>query len=339
MKRHTFTMIYATISIMVFSFNLQAQSNFVLGNQVAKPSTDVWDFIRHGEITPSLYTGTINLSIPFYTYKDNDFEIPVSFDYASNGCIPNVAPGILGVDWQLNVGGSIAVEIRGLEDYENALHPINDPHQDVNVSNFYSLQQQNYNKWSTNLLIDGRFRTHNQTNKWGFVPSFPRPNIYYCPKKTLANNADCYMVYDAEPDIYHFNFMGYSGTFHADYDGKIHVYNTNTNNKDFKIELIPGISKLGQICITTGDGFKYIFATREETMLTGSNTGFDTHTYKLTEIVAPNGRQVSFTYKPITIITYNPGYIGRSGTYYTDPLQSFGNTTNVSGTMVSITLI
>ena len=337
MKKYLITTIYATVSIMYFSLNLQAQSNFVLGNQVIKPSTDVWDFIRHGEITPSLYTGTINLSIPFYIYKDNDFEIPISFDYASNGCMPNAVPGILGVDWQLNAGGSIAVEIRGMEDYENVLFSINN--YEVNVLNYYHLQQQNFNKYVNHLLIDGRFRTTNQGNQWGFVPSFPRPSIYYCPEKTFANNVDCHTVYDAEPDIYHFNFMGYSGTFYADYDGTIRVYNTNSNNKDFKVELVPGISKLGQIRITTGDGFQYVFTTREETMLVGTTNAEDAHSYKLNTIIAPNGRQVSFTYKPITITTCNPGYTGRSGTYFTSKLpQAPGTSTNLSSSMISRTL-
>ena len=74
------------------------QSNMTLEGEIPTPSTDSWNTINYGSVGTSLYTGTVNISIPFYTYKDKDFTIPISFDYASNGHIPNQKAGILGPD-------------------------------------------------------------------------------------------------------------------------------------------------------------------------------------------------------------------------------------------------
>jgi YD repeat-containing protein len=340
MKKQLSKTLVFILLMLIYNINLTAQSNFVLGNQVEQPSTDVWNFIKYGEITPSLYTGTVNVSIPFYTYKDNDFEIPISFDYASNGNIPNTPPGILGVDWRLNAGGEISVEIRGYEDFANIQHTINDDH--TSISNFYSLHKSGYMKDVLNLLIDGRFYPKctifgydNITCNWGIIPIVPRPNIYYCPNKCCGNN-DCYNVYDAEPDIYHFNFMGYSGTFHMSYNDKISVYNTNTNNKILKVVIQPeennsNYPKPRTIVITTSDGYEYFFTPKEENI---TNSIKNILAYKLDKIIAPNKRQVTFEYKDIYFTPYYPGYTGYSTNYklYSECFEDgiTGNSENIS---------
>lgn len=80
------------------------------------PTADAWDFTRYGVDRPSLYTGAVSVSIPIYVYKDKDFEIPVSLDYSSNGLKPSMQPGVLGAEWHLNVGGCITREVRGIPD-------------------------------------------------------------------------------------------------------------------------------------------------------------------------------------------------------------------------------
>ena len=101
---------------------IYAQRGFKIGNEMKTPSTDTWNFIKQGDIGANLHTGTVNLSIPVYTYKDNDFEIPITLDYSSNGLICNMRAGILGPDWVLNAGGIISVEKRGILDFDNTEH-------------------------------------------------------------------------------------------------------------------------------------------------------------------------------------------------------------------------
>ncbi|MBP5228730.1 MAG: hypothetical protein J6Z32_01105, partial [Bacteroidales bacterium] len=83
--------------------HLSAQSSFKFYDEISLPQTDAWDFIRQGDVSPSLYTGTINLSIPIYSYKDKDFNIPIVATYSSNGNTPNQLPGILGPGWNLEL--------------------------------------------------------------------------------------------------------------------------------------------------------------------------------------------------------------------------------------------
>ena len=75
---------------------LFAQSTFKFYDDISLPQTDAWNFVRQGEVSPSLYTGTINLSVPIYEYIDKDFSIPIVAPYSSNGNTPNQLPGILG---------------------------------------------------------------------------------------------------------------------------------------------------------------------------------------------------------------------------------------------------
>ena len=44
-------------------------------------SAESFTMTRHGSLTPSLYTGAMTYCVPIYTYKDEDFEIPISLDY------------------------------------------------------------------------------------------------------------------------------------------------------------------------------------------------------------------------------------------------------------------
>ena len=64
----------------------------------------------------SLYTGTLRLSIPLFTYHDADFDIPLSLDYATNGFRPNIMTGLVGHEWSLGLGGAITRTVRGLPD-------------------------------------------------------------------------------------------------------------------------------------------------------------------------------------------------------------------------------
>lgn len=79
---------------------------------------DTWNFIQYGNFDTNPYTGTVSVSIPIYTYEDPDFKFPISLHYGSNGMVPNRIPGIVGHDWNLNIGGVITRTVRGIPDDE-----------------------------------------------------------------------------------------------------------------------------------------------------------------------------------------------------------------------------
>ena len=110
------------LTLLTFMLNasvLYAQLN--IGQQNNNPVTPTWDqyeFMKYGKIGATLYTGTISYSIPIFTYKDKDFDIPISVNYSTNGYRVNHKSGLLGHGWSLSAGGMITREVKGIPDEE-----------------------------------------------------------------------------------------------------------------------------------------------------------------------------------------------------------------------------
>lgn len=261
-------------------FYQQSFAQMSNSNEPARPSADTWNLTQHGKIQPTLYTGTLNLSVPFYHYQDSDFSIPISFDYATNGLLVNDIEGVLGLGWTLNAGGFVSREIKGLPDDLDAtvLVLTNTP---KTVKSFYKLHTSGLSESSMWYLYTGNRSFMN------------RPMFY-----TTSTVDD---LYEAQPDIFHFNFMGYSGTFHLGFNRKIYVYDTNVSPDEIKIE-VDFTDYSNQICFTDRNGVRYEFDG-----ITGGSFDNTENTYinattiltwKLSRIIAPNGRSVTFSYAP-----------------------------------------
>ena len=87
MKRFLFLLLFI-FQVALIAQQSYAQSTFKFYDDISLPQTDAWNFVRQGEVSPSMYTGTINLSVPIYEYKDKDFSIPIVATYSSNGNQP-----------------------------------------------------------------------------------------------------------------------------------------------------------------------------------------------------------------------------------------------------------
>ena len=289
--------IIAIILAMAIS-PIYAQWGFKAGEETKAPSTDTWNFVRQGEVGASLHTGTVNLSIPIYTYQDNDFTIPVSASYSSNGYVANVRPGILGPDWVLDAGGKISVEIHGMQDFL--------PSQ--NAKSYYRFHQ------LSNPGVEGSYWRYSNYADQNIELGAPAPEIIYIPEpgKDIHSTAD---KYDAEPDFFHFNFMGYCGSFHLGTNNNVYVYNTNGDNKLHKIEFTTtNNSNNVNIVITDKLGYKYEFAYSDgdRSQDYSGDTKLRT-SYNLTSITAPNGRTASFNYEPYDMTTYRPATYANTG--------------------------
>lgn len=277
------------------SVTMQAQPNYLFENTPTVQPADTWDFIKYGEVGANLYTGTVNLSIPVYTYKDKDFEIPVSFTYASNGYTGNRRAGVLGPDWVLNAGGCITADIRGIADPDFLYSRPGDQF----IKGFLSVHSESHTR-NPQLL----WRLISQS-VGGSGSGMPKPNILYCPDTT----PDEYSVFsDAEPDIYHFNFPGHSGTFHFGYNNAVYVYNTKEGyNGGYKVEYAtsPLNSQLDYFKITTADGYKYYFHPGDKTYSGDGNPVYTS--FRLEKIETPGGRCATITYQALdSIMTCRP---------------------------------
>lgn len=151
----------------------------------AIPSPNAASLGTYGIIPVSLYTGTPDISIPLYTFESRGLKLPVTLRYDASGVKVNQLPGWLGHNWSLEAGGVITRTIK--ERYDEYL-----PRFNSDALNYFQ------SFW----LLDNYYENQDVTS--------------------IAFNAQ-YHVYDLSPDIYHFNFMGYSGYFFLDHDGKWRV--------------------------------------------------------------------------------------------------------------------
>ncbi len=258
----------AAVVLLCLPHGLRAQQFDT--NPVELPSTSVWEQMKYNNVAgASLYTGTINVNIPLYEYQDTDFDIPISLGYASGGYKPNIQAGVVGHDWSLNAGGSITRVVRGLPD-------------EARGSSTFGFLETFYDTGITSALNLTGYNTAMDSYWIGAT----NPRIYYS-RYGFSNPS---VLLDTEPDIFYFNFLGYSGKFQLGYDGVVHVYDTNTRSAEFKVE-VPRYD-LDEIVIVTGDGTRYTFGTGNALE---NDTSYGT-AWKLAQITTQSGRTATFSY-------------------------------------------
>ena len=304
MKRFLFLW-FLLFQVVLIPQQIQAQSTFKFYDDISLPQTDAWNFVRQGEVSPSLYTGTINLSVPIYEYKDKDFTIPIVATYSSNGNTPNQIAGILGPGWNLDLGGCITIETNGIPDYgENVKH----------VQGFYTVHK------------NQPFISHQPGQWWRFMFTLfdsgsgtGAPEILWVPGTVPTHNHEGEL--DAQPDIFHFSVPGHSGKFHLGFHGDVIFYDTPLNPAGYKLQIdtVPlssspyQFSKFNRLTLTTPDGYRYIFAGNPELpsvdiAKSGERITYDIITaWHLTRMEAPDGRWAAFQYSALSHSTFTPG--------------------------------
>lgn len=280
------------ISLPNYNQTDESQQEYYTGEGLSVNTPKSPNNIIYSGNQPDLYTGTVSATIPVYTYKDPDFTVPISLYYSSNGYQPNVAYDGLGVGWNVSGGGYVAQEVRGIPDYV--------PAQGGHKRRGYSTITQNLTNKS--LLLS----EHNVNDQCG----------YYTLEQWAATGLNTEM----EPDIYHFNFMGHSGSFIQTGD-KFHVFETNDPHGEYSIKIKPTFSSdkityWMTMYITTGDGYVYVFRLNRYKYLSDVwggafwpalifNYGTPTDYWMLYEVYAPNGRKMSFKYTTGHSVAYN----------------------------------
>lgn len=152
-------------------------------------SPEVASLINEVQTPVSHSSGTLSVSIPVYTVRHGDIEIPITLEYDASGVKVNSLPGWVGQNWNLKAGGAISRIVKGLPD-------------------------ENYESWSGFTYPNGYFfnRQHLNTPDWET----------YARLKSLATKFDPdprKHVGDLEPDEFIFNFCGHQGKFYMDSDG------------------------------------------------------------------------------------------------------------------------
>lgn len=83
--------------------------NFPISPEVAKLG-------NFGNVPVNLFFGQLNQSINLFNGNVGDYAVPINLNYNYSGNKLEETPSIIGLGWQLNIGGAVTREVRGLPD-------------------------------------------------------------------------------------------------------------------------------------------------------------------------------------------------------------------------------
>ena len=280
---------------MIVGFLLMHPSLFGQGTdlpQIIPPSPTAAALGEYGDIPVSYYTGVPNISIPLYNIQSRDISVPISLSYHAGGVKVEEEASWVGLGWSLNAGGVITRSVRGLDDIPLDGYPfdMNPPMPNSDANNNYDLM----NTQPTDLNYFSALCAGNQ---------------------------------DGEPDLFYFNFGGYSGKFvllpgsdASDLSVPPDVKVMLLSQDKIKVEALHhtytgpldgGEARLDWK-VTTPDGFAYYFQVQEITkMKTGSGISeatadqvftsldqpYTVNSWYMSQIESPTGEIVTFTYE------------------------------------------
>jgi YD repeat-containing protein len=243
--------------------------------------------MQYGNEGVDHFRGELNVTVPVYTYKDKDFEIPVSLGYNSAGFIPSQQEGIVGLHWFLNAGGIITRKVNGFPDEKEG-----EPS-------------------SASFSLHGMY--YGMKNNLGVtVPS--REELFNLSKGTYTIGSywsinGC----EVEPDEFSFKMPGHSGRFFIQHDGSVQCVGNQNYKVDlskFSLQVLSSIDvNPSEIVITDHNGYEYVFGGDVQYLelthplepgpqnkhMLGPRCVINA--WRIRRITAPNGRKVTFTYQ------------------------------------------
>ena len=94
----------------------EEKSPYTFVNGVLPPTPQAAALARYGEHPVDLSTGLVDISVPVYTIRLGDFELPVTLSYHASGIKVTDMSTSVGLGWVLNAGGAISRSICGAPD-------------------------------------------------------------------------------------------------------------------------------------------------------------------------------------------------------------------------------
>ena len=128
----------AIIFAFLFSNSYTAQTL----QDLTPPSPKAYELGKYGQTSVGLFTGTVNPSIPLYTYRTKNLQVPISLSYSSNGIKVDELGTNVGLGWSLNIGGVVTRITRDLPDNDRTdFYPTAKPR---NTDWLHSIEVMNY---------------------------------------------------------------------------------------------------------------------------------------------------------------------------------------------------
>lgn len=271
MKIKLFRFCYLLYCLAGSVFTVTAQTNNIEKNtygQVSIASPTAGSLGKYADIPVNYHTGIPQISIPIYTIKAGSISLPISLSYHASGLKVQEPASWVGAGWTLNAGGVITRTVIGAPDEKGT------------------------NNAGTET--NGHFSDYGYNNY-----------VYSNGQQDWQAFANGYK--DGEPDLYFFNFGGYTGKFYFNDDRSPVI----VPEQDFKI--VPSYSGSGSIqsfVITTPDGVQYFFGnspgvsnsvetTNPVTAQNGLSSGTAISSWYLNKIIsADNQFPITLSYTP-----------------------------------------
>jgi len=270
---------------------------------VLPSSPTAFEFLKYGDVPVGKYTGVPNIGVPIYVINAKGLDIPISLSYHSNGFRVNEEAGSTGLGWTLNAGGSVVQTVVGFDDFGY--------YKSRALPDIQGIVEHSSNGNTPSGVLSGCTGTLTGISEGKFLlpsdgdgscnsgPQYDFPNDLFNGEK------------DFEPDVFHFNALGYYAKFVFNWDTETFVCLTDNKIKITDEDYVPGSSYPPTIfTIHVPDGHKFVFELKEESKFLvqasspGSITNLDlvfrkekaSRTYKLTKIYTNKNDIIDFNY-------------------------------------------
>ena len=197
---------------------------------VVPPSPEAASLGRYAASPIGFYAGTPQISVPLVDLSTGPLNLPLSLSYNASGNRVEDMASWVGLGWSLSAGGVITRAVRGGADDQPSTNGFTNY---FDVSTTYAYVQ--LDTASTNYLHQG------------------------APTQLLVEAArGCA---DVQPDIFYFNFNGYTGQFLFNWQHQLVV----SSNRNVRIAPTWTNGRILSWRVTTEDGTQYVFAAAEYT--------------------------------------------------------------------------
>lgn len=209
------------------------------------PSPNAASLGKYADIPVSYHTGVPNISIPIYTIEEGTLSLPITLSYHGSGIRVDEVASWVGLGWSLNTGGMITRMVHGGPDegIKGSMQGAASPFVRWGWYKDMGVLQEVYDCSSRPLSTEG-----------------PEAGTYPAYGGCAAIYWEAGMGYiDCEPDLFTFNFAGYSGKFFFDQNRNVRMI----PESDLFIEPVNSPSYFYSWKIIAPDGTKYFFGGTE----------------------------------------------------------------------------
>ncbi len=203
--------------VFVFAFSPMAFAQGLKDFNPTYKAANTEGLGKYGGVPVSYFTGTAQSEIELYTIKTPSLELPINLTYNASGIRVDDIASWVGLGWDMNAGGVISIDIKGISDFS-------------------------IDAWGNSERVD--IKNGTDLLNGNILSSSETSGIIDLNK-------------DAEPDIYNYNFCGYSGQFILDEDFSV-KFLRNTDGLSI-------VYKNNSFTIRDKIGNEYIFNILEKT--------------------------------------------------------------------------